>query len=597
MNELMTVRDYAQQIAEAIATVLKIDVEIADRNLIRVAGTGIYRESVGSTMDTQGFVYREVLRQGREFVLNQPGRHELCQPCRYYQCCPEKFEIIYPINAGRETVGAIGLLCFTEEDAQLLRENQESYLKFLNKMAETISLKIKEQQFTNSLVTSNRYLYSIINCLDEGLLSVDMDGRVIHANQAAQNLFQPSVELEGASLGDIIGGDLAEEILQGALKSNDVMEREVSLGGRQKHLYLVMHAYPVESETGQKNIVLTFNRFTALSRIVHKMTVQEDSYTIDDILGVSDVMCRIRDRARVIAASNSTVLITGESGTGKEMLARAIHNLSPRRQYPFVAINCSAIPEALLESELFGYEEGSFTGARKGGKPGKFELADKGTLFLDEIGDMPLFLQVKILRALQERQIEKVGGLQPVPVNVRIITATQRNLEKMMEQGEFRNDLYYRINVIPLSIRPLRERKEDLDVLCSHFLYIYNQQLNKNIAGLTQAFHQKLFEYSWPGNVRELQNTIEYAMNLADGPLLEVEHLPVKIRQMEDKSDNTYNLDLREKDIILRCLKEYGHSVHDKERAAQALGIGIATLYRKLARYEREGKPSTEISN
>ena len=166
-----------------------------------------------------------------------------------------------------------------------------------------------------------------------------------------------------------------------------------------------------------------------------------------------------------------------------------------------------------------------------------------------------------------------------------------------MVQGEFRNDIYYRINVIPLSIRPLRERKEDLDVLCSHFLYIYNQQLNKNIAGLTQEFRQKLLEYSWPGNVRELQNTIEYAMNLADGPLLEVEHLPVKIRRMEDKSDNTYNLDLREKEIILRCLKEYGHSVHDKERAAQALGIGIATLYRKLARYEREGEPSSEISN
>ena len=596
MSELMAVQDYAQQIAEAIATVLKIDVEIADQNLIRVAGTGIYRDGVGFSMDRQGFVYREVLHQGREFVLDNPGHHELCKPCRYWQCCPEKFEIVYPINAGGKTVGAFGLLCFTEEDARMLRNNQKSYLTFLGKMAETISLKIKEQQITNSLVTANRYLHSIINCLDEGLISVDMDGKVLHANHAAQELLSLPDDPEGTYLAAIIGPKLTEEIIQWAHNSNDVLEREVNLSGKHKRLYLVLHAYPVESETGRKNIVLTFNRFTSLSRIVHRMSLQEDSYTVDDILGISETMNRIRDRARVIAASNSTVLITGESGTGKEMLARAIHNLSPRRQYPFVAINCSAIPEALLESELFGYEEGSFTGARKGGKLGKFELADNGTLFLDEIGDMPLFLQVKILRVLQERQIEKIGGLQPVPVNVRIITATQRNLEKMMGQGEFRNDLYYRINVIPIYIKPLRERKEDLHILCKHFLRLYNQQLNKNIEDLTEEFRRRLMEYSWPGNVRELQNTIEYAMNLSPGPLLDVEHLPVKIRRMEEKNVDNYNLEAREKEIILSCLKEYGSSVQDKEKAAHALGIGIATLYRKLARYERESRSQDKLS-
>jgi transcriptional regulator with PAS, ATPase and Fis domain len=588
MSELMAVQDYAQQIAEAIATVLKMDVEIADQDLIRVAGTGIYRSSVGYSMGAQGFIYQRVLDQGREFIIDKPGYHELCRLCRYWQCCPEKFEIVYPINSGDKTVGVIGLLCFTEEDSQLLRNNQKSYLTFLGKMAETINLKIKEQQFTDSLVSSNHYLYSIINCLAEGLISVDIEGKVLHSNKAAQELLQLPEELEGTSLSSIIGSKLTDEIIQWAHKNNDVLEREVSLEDKQKRLYLVLHAYPIESETGQKNIVLTFNRLTSLSRIVHKMSMHEDSYTVDDILGSSETMSRIRDRARVVAVSNSSVLITGESGTGKEMLARAIHNLSPRRQYPFVAINCSAIPEALLESELFGYEEGSFTGARKGGKPGKFELADKGTLFLDEIGDMPLYLQVKILRALQERQIERIGSLQPVPVNVRIITATQRNLEKMMEQGEFRNDLFYRINVIPIYIKPLRERKEDLDILCRHFLRLYNQQLNKNIEGLTVEFRSRLIEYSWPGNVRELQNTIEYAMNISPGPLLDVEHLPIKIRRMEDRSKDNYNLEAREKDIILKCLKEFGSSVQGKEKAAQALGIGIATLYRKLARYEHE---------
>ncbi len=588
MSELIDVQDYAQQIAEAIATVLKIDVEIADRNLIRVAGTGSYRDGVGYSMDRQGYIYREVMRLGRDFVIDKPGYHELCLPCRHRECCPEKFEVVYPINVAGQTLGAIGLLCFTEANARLVKANLDSYRTFLGKMAETISLKIKELDYTNSLVSSNHYLNSIINCLEEGLITTDFDGRILHYNTAAQNLFHRQIVLAQASLSSLIGPEIAGEIIQATKNNSDIFEREVSLGSKHDRLYLLLRSRAVITEMGEKSIAITFNRFSELSRRVNRMSLQEASYTIDDILGTSSVMARIRDRARVIAAGNSTVLITGESGTGKEMLARAIHNLSPRRQAPFVAINCSAIPEALLESELFGYEEGSFTGARKGGKIGKLELADKGTLFLDEIGDMPLFLQVKILRVLQERSIERIGGLQTIPVNVRIIAATHQDLEKMMEQGEFRNDLYYRINVIPITVAPLRERKEDLNVLSEHFLKIYNQQLNKQVEGFTDAFRQKLWNYSWPGNVRELQNTIEYAMNLCSGNILDVEQLPAKIRQAEEKNVSMYNLEAREREIILSCLKEFGTTVEDKEKAAHALGIGIATLYRKLARYDRD---------
>ncbi|MEN6461465.1 MAG: sigma 54-interacting transcriptional regulator, partial [Syntrophomonas sp.] len=412
MSELIDVQDYAQQIAEAIATVLKIDVEIADRNLIRVAGTGSYRDGVGLSMDRQGFIYHEVMRLGREFVIDKPGYHELCLPCKYRECCPEKFEVVYPINVGGQTLGAIGLLCFTDANAQLVKDNIDSYRTFLGKMAETISLKIKELDYTNSLVSSNDYLNLIINCLEEGLFTTDFKGQILHSNIAAQNLFQGRTVLPDANLSSLIGPGIAGEIIQAAENGNDIFEREVSLGSRKDRLYLLLRSRPIITEAGDKSIAITFNHFSELSRRVNRMSLQEASYTIDDILGTSSTMARIRDRARIIAAGNSTVLITGESGTGKEMLARAIHNLSPRRQAPFVAINCSAIPEALLESELFGYEEGSFTGARKGGKIGKLELADKGTLFLDEIGDMPLFLQVKILRVLQERTIERIGGLQ-----------------------------------------------------------------------------------------------------------------------------------------------------------------------------------------
>jgi transcriptional regulator with PAS, ATPase and Fis domain len=589
MNQLIEVQEYAQQIAEAIATVLKIDVEIADNNLTRVAGTGVYRSSVGCSMNPEGYIYSEVLRLGREFVIENPGQHELCLPCKRRGRCSEKYEIAYPINLNGQTVGVIGLLCFTEENARLVRESQDSYLLFLGKMAETVALKMKEQEFLNGLVSSNRYLNSIIDCLEEGLLTVDLNGKIIHYNQTVQHLFPSRLALPGASLDLLLGHKITGEILKAAKDSDKVFEREARVGSRNEHLHLVVRARPIVTEAGVRSIVITLSQFAEISRIVNRFSTHEASCTVDDILGISETIQQIRERSKIISSSNSTVLIRGESGTGKEMLARAIHNLSPRRQNPFVAINCTAIPESLLESELFGYDDGAFTGARKGGKLGKIELAHKGTLFLDEIGDMPLFLQAKILRMLQERQIEHIGGLNYIPVDVRVIAATHCNLEQMIEQGEFREDLYYRINVIPMTISPLRERKEDLNILCKHFIQVYNQQLNKNVQMVSEAFHQKLNDYSWPGNVRELQNVIEYTMNITSGTILNVEHLPLKIRQAKkDDGAGLYKLESLERETINRCLQEFGTTVEGKERAAKALGIGIATLYRKLARYEQE---------
>ncbi len=586
VSELMEIQEYAQQIAEAIATVLKIDVEIADNNLIRVAGTGIYRNSTGSSMNRQGFVYREVLRTGHEIVIENPGRHELCMPCRLRGRCSEKYEIAYPINLNAQTVGVIGLLCFTQVKAEMMKESKDSYLAFLGKMAETIALKLKEREFLNGLVSSNRYLNSIIDCLEEGLLTVDVKGKLLHYNQVARHLFRNSISLPGASLDVLLGHKIAGEILNAVKDGGEILEREVRVGPRQNQLQLVLRARPILTETGERNIVITLSQIAEISRIVNRFSTHEASYTVDDILGVSETVRQLRERAKIIASSNSTVLIRGESGTGKEMLARAIHNLSPRRHAPFVAINCTAIPEALLESELFGYEDGAFTGARKGGKLGKIELANHGTLFLDEIGDMPLFLQAKILRVLQERQIERIGGLNPIPVDVRVIAATHRDLEQMIAQGEFRQDLYYRINVIPMAIAPLRERKEDLESLCEHFIQVYNQQLNKNVQTMSDSFRKKLWEYSWPGNVRELQNVIEYAMNIASGTCLDVEHLPAKIREAQGGDEGgVYNLESIEREMIRRCLREFGTTVEGKEKAAKALGIGIATLYRKIARY------------
>ncbi|MBC2727002.1 sigma 54-interacting transcriptional regulator [Desulfosporosinus sp.] len=589
MVELMAVKDYAQQIAEAIATVVKIDIEIADHKLMRIAGTGRYQKGVGQSMDRQGYIYQEVLRTGHQFVIETPGVHPLCAPCKARGNCSEKYEVVSPINLDDKAVGVIGLICFTEAQATLIQENQQSYLIFLTKMAETIALKMKEQEFLAGLVSANHYLNSIIDCLEEGLITVDLEGNVLHYNQAAKRLFSANLLTPKSHLKSLFAPQIVLDILRVGANGDEVVEREVHLETKKNRVQMILRALPIDSEDGVKSIGVTLRPFDEIGRIVHRLSLQDAGYTIDDILGVSDTVCQIRERAKVVAESQSTVLIRGESGTGKEMLARSIHNLSSRQQGMFMAINCTAIPEALLESELFGYEEGAFTGARKGGKIGKFELANKGTLFLDEIGDMPLFLQAKILRVLQERQIERIGGIVPIPVDVRVIAATHRNLEEMMTKGEFREDLYYRINVFPIDIKPLRDRKEDLQILCEHFIEGFNQRLNKNVKLISNGFRQKLMEYSWPGNVRELQNIIEYAMNLAKDSTLTEEHLSPRLKNIKTQNEeDEFNLEKVERETIKRCYQMFGAGVQGKEKAAKALGIGIATLYRKLARYNIE---------
>lgn len=312
------------------------------------------------------------------------------------------------------------------------------------------------------------------------------------------------------------------------------------------------------------------------------------------IVGRSPSLRRVVEVARRVAEGDSTVLVHGESGTGKELFARAIHQASPRAGRSFVAVNCGAIPEGLVESELFGYDRGAFTGADPRGKPGKFELADGGTLFLDEVGDLPLSLQVKLLRALQERQIERLGGRTPVRVDVRVIAASNRPLERLVEEGRFRLDLFYRLNVIPLHLPPLRDRHEDIPPLAQHFLCRLASSLTRCPEGFTPAAMRLLVSYSWPGNVRELQNAVEFAANMCQDSLIGPEDLPPYVRgDFPPVPDHFRTLDLRtlEKRAILEALERYGTSLQGKRLAARALGISVATLYRKVERYSLEGFP------
>ncbi|MHC0036427.1 sigma-54 interaction domain-containing protein [Pseudoneobacillus sp. C159] len=332
----------------------------------------------------------------------------------------------------------------------------------------------------------------------------------------------------------------------------------------------------------------------------------KSKYRFQDLIGNSPVFQNAKLLAERISGSQSAVLLLGESGTGKELFAHAIHDNSPRASFPFVPINCASIPENLLESELFGYEDGSFTGAKKGGKKGQFQLANYGTIFLDEIGDMPLSMQSKLLRVLQEKEIQRVGGQKSISIDVRVIAATHRDLEKMVEEGEFRKDLYYRLNVIKIEIPPLRKRREDIGLIASGLLKKLEKRFYRKGIELSQQVIKRLEQHSWPGNIRELENVLERAINVLDGKIIEISHLPLYLRDQEDlyypesesmiveankeKMDEMARilplketLAIAEKQAILQALASTNGN---KQQAAKLLHIGKTKFYEKCKQYD-----------
>lgn len=316
---------------------------------------------------------------------------------------------------------------------------------------------------------------------------------------------------------------------------------------------------------------------------------QQTKYSLDNIVGKSVPMLNLKEKIKIVANSNSTVLVTGETGTGKELVAHSIHDASKRRLRNFIKMNAASLPESLAESELFGYTEGAFTGARKGGKKGKFEMANHGTLFIDEINAMPLSLQPKLLRALQEGEIDRVGSAESIPVDVRIIAATNKDLKEMVDRGEFREDLYYRLNVVELEVPPLRERKEDIKELVDMFIEQQNNMLGKQVTGIEDKAIETLKKYDWPGNVRELQNVIEKTMNYAVGNVIRDSELIFSMGSQTPTIDKLKDYDSpieiakrsAEREMILETLDKVGGN---KSQAAKLLKISRPLLYQKMER-------------
>lgn len=581
-----------QQVAEAIASVLTVEVTIADERLRRIAGTGRYEGRIGGRL-VKDSAFAAVLREGRGFIIANPREHAVCNTCEGKQSCEERAEVCCPIMLDGKVIGVIALIACDEAQYQILLANPDGLFDFLQRMADLLAGKIAGRERLEQLHAIQQQLTTLFDTVQEGIIAVDRNGKIVNINAAAAKMLQVSQKpVLGKELALLLSGlPLADSLTTG----HDVFNREAFRLIRGQRVYYVATVKTWLGGTEVWGAVVTLREMAEVKKIVSNFSTQEHCFSFEMILGDSPALAKAKQEAAQAAAGNVTVLIQGESGTGKELFARAIHNASARRDKPIIAINCAAIPEALLESELFGYEEGAFTGARRGGKPGKFELADGGTVFLDEIGDMSLSLQAKLLRVLQERKIERVGSTETTAIDVRIIAATHKDIEAMVRQGEFRQDLYYRINVFPLQIPSLRQRRQDLPLLIERFLARYRDKMAKNVEGIDADAYACLLEYGWPGNIRELENTIEYLVSIADGKIIEQRHIPQRIliagktaqpgSPVQAQPTRLLTIAELEKRAILSAIEQFGLTMRGKAQLTQVLGISKATLYRKLKQY------------
>ena len=438
-------------------------------------------------------------------------------------------------------------------------------------------------------------LLHALACLGD-VVVIDNDGKIVFVSEGyLSHLNDPDENVLGKHISDV----LEDSVLPSVLDSGNATWGSTFL--RNGNLYLVnrvpiMESGKISGVVAQALINSDSNQFTPkqFEQFMMELNYYREKYervslpqnNIDTIVGVGPVMQELKNTLRMISSTRSSVLLCGESGTGKEVFAGALHNLSPRKDKPFIKLNCAAIPENLIESELFGYVGGAFTGALKNGKIGDFEAASGGTLFLDEIDSLSLNMQAKLLRAIQEREIKKIGSTKPIPIDVRFIFATNKDLLQMIKENTFREDLYYRINVLNLRIPPLRERREDIPVLAKHFVEKFNKELGKPIQGITTRALLLLEEYDWPGNIRQLENCIERAFNYASGSLIDEEDIDIPgLRPQQVPSDAVSTLreemDAAEKHAILRALQRCGNN---KTQAAKQLGIDRRVLYQKITR-------------
>jgi transcriptional regulator with PAS, ATPase and Fis domain len=602
-----------------------------ERNQRLISIAGPFVQLLHEFVAESGFII--LLTDEKGFILEMAGHKEILQEIKPYNLIPGA-------SMSEESTGANAISIALHENSAIQVTGEEHYIKVFHNWScsaapihdergnamgclnisgykdkvyphilglivasvKAIEFHLKSSFSEKRQKEAYSFVSQILNTLEFGVLGTDITGKIRRVNDITSKLLRlPAEQIENKNLEDFIAD--WPRLFARVKKNEIILDEEVQMNRFGVRDTFNMSVYPLTGSDGIINgSVVTLRDMKRVYKMVNKYTGMEARYNFDDLIGESDEMKRIIEYCKNISDSPSTVLIQGESGTGKEVLAQSIHNYSSRRDNGFVALNCGAIPETLIESELFGYTEGAFTSAKKGGKPGKFELANGGTLFLDEIGEMSTDMQVKLLRALQERAITRVGGEKLIPVDVRIIAATNRNLLQEIKKGKFRQDLYYRLSVIPVYIPPLHKRREDIPMLINFFLNLKSVKLRKQLPDMDNRLFKKLVYYDWPGNVRELENFIEKYVNLDGNLRLADEFLSADVHQAEygneqetqseyeqkpeditvkDPSSVVSLIEL-EKDAIQRAVEIYNRNM---TKVAKALGISRNALYQKIKKY------------
>ncbi|PBE94503.1 sigma-54-dependent Fis family transcriptional regulator [Clostridioides difficile] len=596
---LSKLKEFQQEMikyTETVASVLDVDIEIVDDRLIRISGTGLYKSKINESVVTEGFIYDNVIQTGQELVVLDICDNQLCIECSHYMKCLNKVIIAVPIKYNNRTIGVIGAISTDKTKKVEISEKIDNYLKFVNHICDLISMKIEEHEASKNSSRKMDMMIEIIENVEKGVIILDINSKISYIN----NIALKKLDIDKNIIENIVNIVSVESSSNG----HELLEIDID----NKIYNINAKIIPVYPYINQYDKIIIFDKTYINHKGYGKVNSGWGNSDIESIIGNSEAMLKVKERTKKLAKSNSTVLITGESGTGKELIARAIHAEGSRWNKPFIAINCAAIPENLLESELFGYIKGAFSGASSGGKVGKFELANEGVIFLDEIGDLSMPLQAKLLRVLQERKFARIGSNKLIDLDIRVIAATNKNLLKLVNEGKFRDDLYYRLNVIPINLPPLRERKDDIEAIMMKFASKYSLELGIQLNKIEENVMNMLINYNWPGNIRELENAVEYMMNLVgDDGIIYKDMLPLDILNYYNINGNICKnkdiniifeddivggivenqeriLSIKELELtyINKLLNKYGRDTKTKKKIAKDLGIGLATLYRKL---------------
>jgi len=513
---------------------------------------------------------------GTCLVLNQPvqifGREHYCIQASYWTCSAAP---IHDTNG--QIIGSL--------DISGPYENVHVHtLGIAVTAVSDIETQLVLNKVLHDLELADNYKNTLIDSISEGLIAIDEKGAITHINdKAAFNAGWIKSNSLGKNFLDLFPYGGNREMINFIKKKEYVTDYELNVATKEKTTNCLHTQRPITIKGKTVGSLLLFSEINRARKLIQRMSGQDVNFTFSGLIGRDPQFQECIECAKKSATSQSNVLLLGESGTGKDVLAQAIHNAGAQRSGPFVAVNCSAIPRELIASELFGYVDGAFTGASRGGKPGKFEIAADGTIFLDEIGEMPLELQAMLLRVLETKTVTRLGDNTPIPIGVRIIAATNKDLPAEVLKNNFRQDLFYRLNVITINMIPLRERKEDIPLLAGYFLKQLSDTLKKrHVKGIDPKVIHLLQNYYWPGNVRELQNVLERALNVCPDTEISMECLPPEMRTF-NSSKYSRPIDHYERELIKTLLKNNNKNI---TKIAKQMGITRATLYRKIEKYD-----------